>query len=164
MSDFLRPCAVAVVFNKNGHILLGDRIDTDTESWQFPQGGIEKGETPAAAAKRELYEETGIISAKWVYSCEAGIPYFFPKSVKEKMRQKNIATNGQNLYFSLFYFDGNDAEINLTTHIPEFKSYCWADFDFAVKNIIYFKKEAYQQAAQLLKPKIERYIGNIIQQ
>lgn len=30
------------------------------ESYEHPGGHVEKGETPLAAAKRELYEETGI--------------------------------------------------------------------------------------------------------
>ena len=60
MQKKYRPCAGAVVFNKDGNVLLGSRIDTSTDDWQFPQGGINKNETPAQAAKRELFEEMGI--------------------------------------------------------------------------------------------------------
>ena len=67
MQKKYRPCAGAVVFNKDGNVLLGSRIDTSTDDWQFPQGGINKNETPAQAAKRELFEEMNISSVKLVY-------------------------------------------------------------------------------------------------
>ena len=60
MSKHFRPCAGAIVFNKDGKVFLGSRIETANDSWQFPQGGIEAGEIPAEAAYRELYEETGL--------------------------------------------------------------------------------------------------------
>lgn len=47
---------------------MGSRIETADDSWQFPQGGIETEETPAEAAYRELYEETGISSVELVYT------------------------------------------------------------------------------------------------
>ena len=53
MSKKFRLCAAAVVFNQEGKILLGNRIETTEDAWQFPQGGIEAQETPAEAAKRE---------------------------------------------------------------------------------------------------------------
>ncbi len=71
----LRPNASAVAINENGKILIVQRNphdpylkDTDGKVnsnkyenyWQFPRGGIEKGETPAKGAQRELFEEVGI--------------------------------------------------------------------------------------------------------
>jgi 8-oxo-dGTP pyrophosphatase MutT (NUDIX family) len=47
-----------IVINDNGKLLLCKRKKID--SWQFPQGGIDFGESPLKAAKRELYEEVGI--------------------------------------------------------------------------------------------------------
>lgn len=156
-----RLCAAAVVFNKEGKVLLGNRIDTTDKAWQFPQGGIEKGETPKDAAKRELFEETGIVSVKTIYTDVAPLRYDFPKDIKEKFRHKNINTDGQDVFFSLFYFEGKDNEINLNTATPEFCEYTWEDFDFAVKHIVDFKKEVYQKAFQKLTPLIEQYINTI---
>jgi len=47
-----------VVVNDSGQFFLGKRVGA--EAWQFPQGGIDDGETPEQALYRELYEETGI--------------------------------------------------------------------------------------------------------
>ena len=64
-----RPCVGAAVFNREGLVWAGRRIaepDSEfagsTKLWQMPQGGIDKGEDPLEAARRELYEETGIRS------------------------------------------------------------------------------------------------------
>ena len=54
-----RPCVGVVLANAEGLVFVGERIDTPG-AWQMPQGGIDKGETPADAALRELEEETGV--------------------------------------------------------------------------------------------------------
>ena len=59
-----RPCVGIVLFNKNNEVFVGRRNDVKRRSWQFPQGGINAGEDPAAAALRELEEETNIKTVK----------------------------------------------------------------------------------------------------
>ena len=56
-----RPCVGVVLANLDGLIFTGERIDTPG-AWQMPQGGIDPGENPLIAAKRELLEETGVES------------------------------------------------------------------------------------------------------
>ena len=53
-----RRGVVAVLINSTGHVLLCERDDRP-DSWQFPQGGIEPGETPETTVMRELQEELG---------------------------------------------------------------------------------------------------------
>ena len=56
MQKKYRPNAGIVVFRKDKKVLVCARADRQTNNWQFPQGGIDKGETPAEAAVRELSE------------------------------------------------------------------------------------------------------------
>ena len=58
-----RPNVGLVVFNVDGRVWLGRRVRTPGPfNWQFPQGGIDRGEDLEAAARRELEEETGMVS------------------------------------------------------------------------------------------------------
>ena len=55
-----RPCVGVMLANPRGHIFVGQRIDRDTDAWQMPQGGLDKGEKTIDAAYRELEEETSV--------------------------------------------------------------------------------------------------------
>ena len=157
-----RPCAGAVVFNKDGQVLLGARIEAVNDDWQFPQGGIERNETPAQAAKRELFEEMSVSSVNLIYVDEEPSRYEFPDVVKDKFRKKGIYFDGQDIYFALFFFNGSTDEISAQTSFPEFKKCEWKSMEFAVEHIIDFKKHVYTQLAQKFTPLIEQYIKNTL--
>ena len=146
MADY-RPNAGIVVFNQNGKVLLCRRKGWP-DAWQFPQGGIDEGETPPEAAVRELKEETSLSGLKLIKTLPYGVRYNFPPDIAKNLTYDKKRYVGQEMYWSLFYFDGADSEINLQTAEPEFDAFRWADFAEAVENIVEFKKEAYQTAFQ----------------
>lgn len=160
MTKKYRPCAGAVVFNKKGQVLLGARKESTTDDWQFPQGGIEKNESPIMAAKRELFEEMNVSSVELIAIDKEPMIYEFPDNVKNKFKKKGIYFDGQEIYFALFFFTGSDEEISVKTKTPEFKKYAWKDLNFAVNSVIDFKKDVYKNLAKNFIPLIEQYLKN----
>ncbi len=57
--DGYRPNVGIIITNTQNQVFWGKRIRQD--SWQFPQGGIQHGETPEQAMYRELQEEVGLL-------------------------------------------------------------------------------------------------------
>ena len=142
-----------VVFNKTGKVLLCARADQEEMCWQFPQGGMENGEDIEKAARRELFEETGIKKVRLVSRMEKALRYDFPEHFR-------LPFQGQEQYWVLFYFEGDDKEINLAINPQEieFKDYMWGDIGLAQKYIVEFKKKVYAEVIKEFAPIIKDFI------
>ncbi len=152
-----RKNAGIIVFNKNKKVLICERIGNWEQAWQFPQGGIDEKETAQEAAIRELKEETSISSVRAILTETTPLIYEFPPEVKANSKKKGRDYDGQEQYWSLLLFLGEDSEINLQTKEPEFKSWKWIDIENADKNVVSFKKEVYRTIINKYKPIIEEY-------
>ena len=163
MGKLYRPNAGIVIFNREGKVLVLARADKEDMQWQFPQGGIDDGELPIKAAIRELQEETGIENAKVIYAAKEPIKYDFPPHVLEKFKALGRSNIGQIQFWFLFFFEGDDAEINLCAFPEEieFKAYEWIEIDEAVVRIVDFKKQAYTRVAAEFKPVIAEFISRL---
>ena len=53
--------AIAIVFHDDKFLLVKRKKEPNANTWGFPGGHVELGETALAAAERELQEETGVI-------------------------------------------------------------------------------------------------------
>ena len=55
------------MLNNKNEVFVGKRRDNPSIHWQMPQGGVDGKETLIDAAKRELFEETGIKKVKIIF-------------------------------------------------------------------------------------------------
>lgn len=156
MSEWFRKNAGIVVFRADKKVLICQRNDMQ-DSWQFPQGGIEDGENPEQAAQRELQEETSLCGLKRISTLTEPARYYFPPEVIASMQKRGFTNAGQDMYWSLFYFEGADSDINLQTSEPEFKAFKWVPLEEAVSLAVDFKKSAYEKMFRAFKPIIEKY-------
>ena len=151
-----RRNAGIVVFNRRKQVLICKRNDV-ADSWQFPQGGIEDGETPSAAALRELAEETSLTNVKLVHTLSTPVRYDFPPQILHSMQKRGFKNVGQEMYWSLCYFAGSDTEINLNTSGAEFSEYRWTTLQEAYNLIVDFKKPAYLVVLNQFQPLLDSY-------
>ena len=149
-----RPCVGIMVLNAAGLVWAGRRIaETDSEMagsdklWQMPQGGIDAGEDPLPAARRELYEETGIRTATLLAEAPGWINYDLPADrvgIAFKGRYR-----GQTQKWFAFRFEGDEAEIAINPppggHEPEFDRWAWKPMLQLPDLIVPFKREVYEQ-------------------
>jgi len=157
-----RDCVGVAVFNDRGQVLIGRRrAQGDPEDsaelgapWQMPQGGIDKGEEPKAAALRELFEETSIRSVELVAEAPGWIYYDLPDAMlgtalKGKYR-------GQRQRWFAYRFVGGEREINVSEpgdgSMPaEFDTWRWEELSRLPDLIVPFKREAYLQVVAAFK-------------
>jgi putative (di)nucleoside polyphosphate hydrolase len=151
-----RPCVGVMLVNASGEVFVGQRLDNEGPAWQMPQGGIDEGEDPRAAALRELAEETGIAPDRAEIIAETGewLKYDLPPHLLGKVWGGRY--RGQEQKWFLMRFLGHDDEIRIDLPPPEFSEWRWLPADQLVANIVPFKREVYARVVALLGPHIPR--------
>jgi len=156
-SGWYRPNVGTVILNSNNLAFFGKRNDISTNSWQFPQGGVDDEINFLKAALREIEEETGITpeEIELISIMPEKIRYNFPQYIIDQTKEKKPELAhfiGQEQTWFVFRFLGDDSNINLNAnHHPEFAEYKWENIDFAVENCVEFKKEVYQKVVAFVK-------------
>lgn len=138
-----RPNVAAVIVSSKYpfecELFVALRNDIEN-AWQFPQGGIDDGESPKEALFRELKEEIGTDEVEVLAECHEWMSYDFPGTVAKKM----YPFDGQTQKYFLVRLK-DDEKINLDTEDPEFIKYKFVKMNEAFKYITYFKRPIYKK-------------------
>jgi putative (di)nucleoside polyphosphate hydrolase len=137
-----RPCVGIMLINGHGKVFAGKRIDQTVEGWQMPQGGIDKGESPREAALRELQEEAGTDKAEIIAELPEWLYYDLPAHLIGVAFHGKF--KGQKQRWFLMRFTGQDNDIDLYAHEPEFSDWKWFGLDELPGLIVPFKRPTYE--------------------
>jgi putative (di)nucleoside polyphosphate hydrolase len=151
--DGFRPNVAIVITNHRNQVFWGKRIRE--HSWQFPQGGINPGESPEVAMYRELHEEVGLRPEHVAIlgRTRDWLRYEVPTTWVKREWRGNY--RGQKQIWYLLRLLGRDADLNLRADAkPEFDAWRWADYWVDLDGVIDFKREVYKTALV----ELERYL------
>lgn len=137
---YFRAGVGAVVLDADGRVLMFERSDIPG-AWQFPQGGLEDDEEPAAAAWRELHEETGLTGRdlELLAAYPEPLVYELPPSAR-----RTKTGMGQVQYWFFFRLRDKPLAVALPAD-GEFRQAAWMDFDEAVAQAVRFRQRIYER-------------------
>ena len=140
-----RPNVGIVLCNANNQVFWGKRVNQ--HAWQFPQGGINAGETPEQAMFRELEEEVGLQPehVRILGRTREWLRYDVPAHWTR--RDSRGLYRGQKQIWFLLRLTGRDCDVSLraSSH-PEFDAWRWNEYWVPLDMVIEFKRGVYEMA------------------
>jgi len=157
MTKPYRPNVGVALFNAAGQVLIGRRFRDDGPEiilpgleWQMPQGGIDDEEDPRQAVMRELWEETGVVSAAYLGETDWLIYEFPPYAGPQSHRLAQF--RGQRQKWFALRFTGREQEIDPLAsrngQAPEFDQWRWERLDRVADLVVPFRRDVYSAVAQ----------------
>jgi putative (di)nucleoside polyphosphate hydrolase len=158
-----RPCVGVMLLNAQGLAFVGRRAERKGAPegeglwWQMPQGGMDEGETAEDAARRELAEETGVVSATFIGRTEDWLTYDLPPELVGVAWEGRYC--GQKQMWFAARFEGKESEIDLGPrpgHKAEFDAWRWVPVDELPGLVVPFKREVYAAVVAAFAPLLKR--------
>lgn len=148
-----RPNVGIILCNAHNQVFWGKRVNQ--HAWQFPQGGINAGETPEQAMFRELEEEVGLQPdhVRILGRTREWLRYEVPAHWTR--RDNRGLYRGQKQIWFLLRLTGRDCDVSLraSSH-PEFDAWRWNEYWVPMDSVVEFKREVYRLALE----ELERYL------
>jgi len=151
--DGYRPNVGIILANDRNEVFWGKRVNQ--HAWQFPQGGMNPGESPVQAMYRELNEETGLERqhVRILGRTRNWLRYDVPSHWMRRPRPGSgegghrTAYRGQKQIWFLLRMVGRDCDVRLrASGHPEFDAWRWHDYWVPLDCVIDFKREVYRLA------------------
>lgn len=143
-NQYFRAGVGCVIFDDNNQILIFSRTDNN-DIWQFPQGGMDQGETPEKTLWRELYEETALTNDDFIFykNYPNWLYYEYPTKIRNSI--KDTSCLGQ-IHCWFFLKIKSDAVVDLSkAPDKEFDGYKWTTFDNFLETTADFKLPVYKK-------------------
>jgi len=150
-SEGFRPNVGIVLASAAGEVLWAKRVGQ--QGWQFPQGGIKRGETPEAALFRELHEELGLLPqhVEVIGVTSGWLRYRLPQRYLRRPRGR-LCIGQKQKWFALRML-GEDSLVHFDAGPkPEFDGWRWVDYWLPLNEVVEFKREVYRSALTELAP------------
>jgi len=146
-----------VLANDRGQVLWARRVG-GRDAWQFPQGGINTGESPEEALYRELHEEVGLSpdSVEVLGATRGWLRYRLPKRFIRN-GQKPLCIGQKQKWFLLRMLADDDAVQLDLNRKPEFDHWQWVSYWYPLNQVISFKQEVYRRAMKELALPLGRH-------
>ena len=143
--DGFRSNVAMVISNGCGQVFWAKRMGQ--RAWQFPQGGIDQGESEEQALYRELYEEVGLEvgDVKIIQQTNRWLRYRIPEKMQRKRSIPRCIGQKQRWFFLQLMEDPKKICFNATGN-PEFDGWEWVSFWYPINQVVSFKQNVYRQA------------------
>jgi putative (di)nucleoside polyphosphate hydrolase len=154
-----RPCVGVMLIDARGRVFVGRRSDRPDAPegaghwWQMPQGGLDEGEDPETAARRELEEETGVRSVRFIARTLDWLIYDLPSHLVGVAWEGRY--RGQKQMWFAGRFEGEESEIDLGPregHEQEFDAWRWVEAAELPGLVVPFKRQVYARVVEEFAP------------
>jgi len=149
-SEGFRANVGIMLANDQGQLLWARRVG-GRDAWQFPQGGIQRGESPEEALYRELHEEVGLLpeAVKVLGETRGWLRYRLPRNFIRKGQNPVCIGQKQKWFLLQLLAEDNAVRLDLNDK-PEFDRWQWVSYWYPLNQVISFKREVYRRALKEL--------------